>query len=407
MGFLDRLRGKKPQSDAPSVPTSRAPLPPPAVPADHPVPEQAVQVTAMLYSGDETLEVVGESNYQRALRRIARVSDGSDIRHPIVAVLVPEPDNPYDENAIAVQIDGSVVGYLSRNDAVAYGPGLRALMADSGKYVALEGVAVGGGSNVIGVFLDHDPSDFGLIASGRPSTQRTAGAWDGEMRTGFSEAWLADADDDDYDLSWYNDLPEGDRAAIAQLRELLTSDPDPIDRHFQFAELEARLYRCRDLYDSALDEYDEACRLHDAEMEVICEAFLSKWGKVPLLDTYRQMTVRQQKKKDWQACLWWAERGLTLYGARAAREDAVEDLTKRRNRARTKLEPPARQSAAPTGGSTFPAPINENPSNLPPPEIAVVGEVEVLVCASCGTSFERIRVRGRKPTLCPDCRTAA
>jgi hypothetical protein len=273
MGFLDRLRGKKPQSDAPSVPTSRAPLPPPAVPADHSVPEQAVQVTAMLYSGDETLEVVGESNYQRALRRIARVSDGSDIRHPIVAVLVPEPDNPYDENAIAVQIDGSVVGYLSRNDAVAYGPGLRALMADSGKYVALEGVAVGGGSNVIGVFLDHDPSDFGLIASGRPSTQRTAGAWDGEMRTGLSEAWLADADDDDYDLSWYNDLPEGDRAAIAQLRELLTSDPDPIDRHFQFAELEARLYRCRDLYDSALDEYDEACRLHDAEMEVICEAF--------------------------------------------------------------------------------------------------------------------------------------
>jgi hypothetical protein len=30
----------------------------------------------------------------------------------------------------------------------------------------------------------------------------------------------------------------------------------------------------------------------------------------PLLDTYRQMAVRQQKKKDWRACLWRTERGL-------------------------------------------------------------------------------------------------
>jgi hypothetical protein len=138
-------------------------------------------------------------------------------------------------------------------------------------------------------------------------------------------------------LSWFNDLPEADRPAIAKLRELLAADPDPIDRHFQFAELEARLYRSRDLYDSALVEYDEACARHDAEMEGICAAFMAKWGKIPLLDTYRQMAIRQQKKKDWQACEWWAERGLALYGQRAAREEAVEDLIKRRNRAIAKL----------------------------------------------------------------------
>jgi hypothetical protein len=153
------------------------------------------------------------------------------------------------------------------------------------------------------------------------------------MRTGFSEAWLTDLDDDSYDLSWFNHLPKGDQQAIADLRALLSTDPDPIDRHFQFTELETRLYRSRDVSDTALEEFDQACKLHDAEMETICEAFMAKWGKIPLLDTYRQMAVRQQKLRDWNACIWWAERGLALYGNNAAREDAVEDLLKRRNRA--------------------------------------------------------------------------
>src|ERR1700733_14003980 len=79
-------------------------------------------------------------------------------------------------------------------------------------------------------------------------------------------------------------------------------------------------------------------------MDGICAAFIAKWGKVPLLDTYRQMAIRQQKLKDWHACRWWAERGLALYGRRAAREEAVEDLIKRRNRAIEKLAPtPGRQ----------------------------------------------------------------
>lgn len=200
------------------------------------------------------------------------------------------------------------------------------------------------GPGRLGVWLEHDPADFGvhLASSSRsgPPGHSSAG---GVMRTGFTEAWLTDAEDDSYDLSWFNDLPEADRPAIARLRELLAADPDPIDRHFQFAELESRLYHSRDLYESALGEYDEACARHDAEMEGICAAFMAKWGKIPLLDTYRQMAIRQQKRKDWLACKWWAERGLALYGQQAAREGAVE----------------------------------------------------------------RMRLRGRKPTLCQPCRTAA
>jgi hypothetical protein len=208
------------------------------------------------------------------------------------------------------------------------------------------------------------------------------------MRTGFTEAWLTDAEDDSYDLSWYSELPVGDREAIAVLLHLLETDPDPIDRHFQFAELESRLYRCRDLFPEALDEFDEACQRHDAEMHTICEAFRAKWAKLPLLETYKQMAIRQQKRKDWQACLWWAERGLELYGNDAAREDAVEDLLKRRNRALSKLEEASR-------------PPSQRVSR-PAPEASI----EVLVCAACGRSFERVRTRGRKPTACPECRAS-
>jgi hypothetical protein len=187
------------------------------------------------------------------------------------------------------------------------------------------------------------------------------------------------------------------------LRDLLATDPDPIGRHFQFAELEARLYRCRDLYATALDEFDEACWRHDTEMETICAAFMAKWGKVPLLETYRQMAIRHQKRKDWEACRWWAERGLALYGNNAAREDAVEDLLKRRNRALEKLEAQrSRSHRAPV--RTIDTGVAARSDVPPATTFAANSEIEVLVCNQCRGSFERVRVRGRKPLLCPACR---
>jgi hypothetical protein len=132
---------------------------------------------------------------------------------------------------------------------------------------------------------------------------------------------------------------------------------------------------------------------------------MTKWGKVPLLETYRQMAIRQQKKKDWSALLWWTERGLALYGDEAAREDAVEDLLKRRNRALAKLEDvviPAQSAAAPVQVDVNVA----NTVKMIPKQTDRGGaaEIEVLRCRQCEGSFERVRVRGRKPTLCPVCR---
>lgn len=298
------------------------------------------EVRWQLHDGDDDLEVVGESSYQDALWSHCGGSRGDRIRCDIVAILVPEPENPHDSNAISVHVGGAVVGYLPRDVAARYVAGLRTLMSTSGAHVALRGVIVGGGyrddgPGRLGVWLSHDPAHFGIHAPrpvpGRPSF--VAGA----MRTGFSEAWRTDDEDDSYDLSWIDSLPTADRPAIAALRALLVDEQDPIDRHFQFAELEKRLYRARDLYDTALDEFDEACGQHDSDMDSIRAAFIAKWGKVPLLETYRQMAVRKQKQKDWQACVWWTERGIALYGDDAARAEAVEDLLKRRNRALTKL----------------------------------------------------------------------
>jgi hypothetical protein len=59
---------------------------------------------------------------------------------------------------------------------------------------------------------------------------------------------------------------------------LLKADPDPIDRHFRFCELERRLYKGRDQYATALEEFDATCRAHDAEMGTIGPALVAKLG---------------------------------------------------------------------------------------------------------------------------------
>lgn len=69
--------------------------------------------------GDGTFdqEIVGEASYQDALIAIAGAKSDESAEFEAIAVLVPEPNNPYDADAVCVQIDGKVVGYLSRSDA--------------------------------------------------------------------------------------------------------------------------------------------------------------------------------------------------------------------------------------------------------------------------------------------------
>jgi predicted Zn-ribbon and HTH transcriptional regulator len=80
----------------------------------------------------------------------------------------------------------------------------------------------------------------------------------------------------------------------------------------------------------------------------------------------------------------------------------VEDLLKRRHRAQEKLSlvrnPKPAKVTAPTSVAIEPASADVAT------RVAGTVELEVLICTECGLSFERLRVRGRKPRLCPGCR---
>lgn len=385
MGLLSNLlrrasRATTAPQTTPASPSAGGTAPPPHLARASGAPPA---LPVVLYEGDETLEVVGESFYQENLWHLAGGYNPYGVRADVFAVLVPEPDNQYDRNAIRVQVDGLPVGHLSREDAIRYGPGLHKLMeVNHGSYIALRAMIAGGGealgTPMLGIFLDHNPADFG-VASG--------------FRTGFTLAWASDERDDSYDLSWFSSLSANDGKAITQLRKLLAEDPDPIDRHYMFSELERRLYKCRDAFASALDDYDEVCRQHDSEIDVIRKALVAKFGSLPLLETYKQATIRHHKAKNWPAAVWWAERGIAVYGNDAGVEGVVEDLMKRRQNALGRMQT-ATAPKPPRQPKAVPAPVNP------------VGEVEHLVCAKCGVTFERVRTRGRKPTLCPGCRAA-
>jgi hypothetical protein len=63
--------------------------------------------------GEYSQEVVGESNYQPALLAIRASAEKPFHR----ARLVAEDDNPYDDQAVRVDVSGQTVGYLPRADA--------------------------------------------------------------------------------------------------------------------------------------------------------------------------------------------------------------------------------------------------------------------------------------------------
>lgn len=102
--------------------------------------------------GTYAIDVVGESNYQVALEAICggRTDDGHDIT--VMATLVHEDDNPHDNKAIRVDIDGETVGYLSRKDARQY----RKKIAEAG----CPGIVATCSAMIVGGW-DHGGGDIG------------------------------------------------------------------------------------------------------------------------------------------------------------------------------------------------------------------------------------------------------
>ena len=382
MGFFDKFRKR----ESSTAPTSSGPFG-----------DEATEVTAVLCTGTDDLEVVGESYRQAELWALVGVASTERVRQEIVAFLIPDPDNKYDPNAIGVYIDRFHVGFIPRDMAARLTPGLNSLYAlHPGKYVALRGVITGGGMRDdglgnLGVFLTYDPADFGLEVPKPPSVNEpvTAG-----LRTGLSDAMASDLDDDSYDLSWMHRLSADPIKRMAQLRDELATNSEPISRHFIMAELEQMLYTYKEALPNALDEYDQVAEQHHQELQAsIRAALMAKWGRLPLLQTYRQSGIRQSKAGNLAGTVDWCERGIAMYGDDAHSQGWVLDLEKRSAQAQTRLDKKAATASRKAHQTTPKA------TTAPSPEL-----VETLTCATCGKDFERIRTRGRKPTACPDCK---
>ena len=106
-------------------------------------------------TSEQRVNVVGESNYQPAIRAACGWKPGQDTRFECFAELVPEPTNPHDPNAVMVRIDGQRVGYLSRQDAKELGPVIVAGIKTHGSGMCRAFIAgrADGDTTNLGVFL--------------------------------------------------------------------------------------------------------------------------------------------------------------------------------------------------------------------------------------------------------------
>lgn len=116
----------------------------------------AAAVHKVAGDGQFRCEVAGESKYQRTLERLAGGRDDESAWVTCTANLVLEPTNPYDGNAVRVDVDGRTVGYLPRGTAVRYHEYLAA--AGLGKpTLSVAAVIVGGWDRD-----DGDRGSFGI-----------------------------------------------------------------------------------------------------------------------------------------------------------------------------------------------------------------------------------------------------
>lgn len=361
------------------------------------------EVQAELLEGNVDLDVVGESFYQEALWHVVGGVSRERVRTPVIAMLIPEPDNKYDGNAIAVYISGLKVGHLGADDAARLIDGLNAQIAqNAGKFIALNGVVAGGGMREdglgrLGVFLNHDPADFGVkVVGGRRLNDPVVLS----MGTGESYAVMTDDSDDSYDLSWMETLGSDGPKALRKLRGLAESNQEPISRHFIFSRLEDLLYGYRDDLAEALDEYDRWTEQHHQELAAgMRQVLIDKFGALPRLDMYKQACIRHSKAKNYADAAMWADRGLEIYGEDAFKDEWVADLEKRSAQAHERAEKASAPKSVKQPKQAIDVAEGESTQGS--------AMVETLNCQTCGNDFERVRTRGRKPTECPECQDGA
>ncbi len=112
--------------------------------------------TRVFSTRDFDVAIVGESNYQDALRRSKREAKDYGGKAYITAIVVREPDNKFDSGAVKV-MNGRLetIGYLGRAVAAKYGESIELWEAE-GYSLRCQAVLVGGAGKreSIGAWLD-------------------------------------------------------------------------------------------------------------------------------------------------------------------------------------------------------------------------------------------------------------
>lgn len=68
-------------------------------------------------SDEYDFEIVGESRYQDNLLKLVGKKQEEGAEKYVHALLIAEPENKYDKNAVRVDIEGYTVGYIPRDEA--------------------------------------------------------------------------------------------------------------------------------------------------------------------------------------------------------------------------------------------------------------------------------------------------
>jgi hypothetical protein len=103
-----------------SNPVKAKPLPlPSGVPYEPTLPDSA---PALHWSdgGRFMVELMNESRYQPTLQALAGAHGDSAAAAPYVATLMPDDRNAYENEAVAVFIEGRMVGYLSQKASIKF-----------------------------------------------------------------------------------------------------------------------------------------------------------------------------------------------------------------------------------------------------------------------------------------------
>ena len=154
-------------------------------PAAQPVAQPAGEVRDLLAPAGDIVELVSTAVYQDALGPVADGEPGPALHVEKWAHLIPEPDNPWDRNAVAVYVDGRKVGYLPREHTAAYASLLGQIWTNyQGRAVCR--AVIGGGlrqvTSQVGAVSRVDEDQFGIkLALATP--EHFAGTHDLRMLT--------------------------------------------------------------------------------------------------------------------------------------------------------------------------------------------------------------------------------